>query len=90
MCRLYRGFVFFTVIEIVFAPDNRRISGKERKTLKSQLFVCVLQGGYAVVKKSVVFEKVKTQVTMVTKSMDVPRITNIKRKRFFFPLKVKI
>ena len=69
MCCLYRGFVFFTIMEIVFTPDNSRNSEKYGKTLENQLFVCVLRGGYGVTKKSTIFEKVKTRVTMVTKIM---------------------
>ena len=63
------GFCFFTIMEIVFASDNRRNSKKMGKLLKMKLFLCVLRGGYGVVKKSQIFEKVKTQVTMVTKIM---------------------
>ena len=57
-------------MEIVFTPDNSRNSGKYGKTLENQLFVCVLRGGYGVIKKSKFFEKVETQVTMVTKIMN--------------------
>ena len=69
MCCLYRGFVFLLSLKSFSHLTTEEFREKERKTLKSQLFVCVLQGGYGVVKKSSIFEKVKTRVTMVTKIM---------------------
>ena len=64
-----RGFCFFTIMEIVFAPDNRRKSIKSIKTLKKPAFCVRFAGRIWSYKKYSIFEKVKTQVTMVTKIM---------------------